>query len=138
MLAHGSWSHVSCSLQRKLVEAEALTNPPHSTGSLSLVRTVLNYQNVTNDPTCETRFQQIRQETLYLHTSFRAERAELVLAHMGSLVRGCSGLHTHPSTLVQMAAPGVHSIDNPQSGRTEYEEQPQLAPPEEILARIGQ
>ena len=24
-----------------------------STGSLSLVRTVLNYQNVTNDPTCE-------------------------------------------------------------------------------------
>ncbi|KAI4088953.1 MAG: hypothetical protein LQ344_005704 [Seirophora lacunosa] len=42
---------ISFRSKRKLVEAEALTNPPHSTGSLSLVRTVLNYQNVTNDPT---------------------------------------------------------------------------------------
>ena len=29
-------------------------NRNNSTGSLSLVRTVLNYQNVTNDPTCKT------------------------------------------------------------------------------------
>ena len=52
MLTYGSGSHVSFfGIVPLLLDTDSRND---STGSLSLVRTILNYQNVTNDPTCET------------------------------------------------------------------------------------
>ena len=72
----------------------------NSTGSLSLVRTVLNYQNVTNDPTCRVPLSVDAKEAILLTSEDRAKRTKLVLAYMGSLVRRCCGLHTHTATFV--------------------------------------
>ena len=50
VLTYGSWRYVSLYYGFQLPSADGRK---FSTGSLSLVRTVLNYQNVTNDPTCK-------------------------------------------------------------------------------------
>lgn len=51
-----------------------------------------------------------------LITHNRAQHTELVLAYMGSLIRGRGGLHTHIETPVQVASPGVYPTHTQREG----------------------
>ena len=64
VLAYGSWRYVGW-----LFTATLGTNFRNdSTGSLSLVRIVLNYQNVTNEPTCRTSLAADAEDAILLLT----------------------------------------------------------------------